>query len=78
MSCLIEWKWSDGSENVKSKKQQPSNTIILKDNREKEKQITSNRDLITTTFKNPFMANNNYIDDLDTHNKFLIPQNSNF
>ena len=78
MSNLVFWKWSDGSENIKSKKQYVTNTIIINDNSEKEKQITSNRDLITTTFKNPFMANNNYIDDLDTHNKFLIPQNSNF
>lgn len=36
------------------------------------------RNMISQIGQNPFMANNNYLHDLDVQQNFLIPQNSNF
>ena len=36
------------------------------------------RAMITQTSQNPFMSNNNYIDDLTVQDEFLKPKNSNY
>lgn len=36
------------------------------------------RNMISQIGQNPFMINNNYLNDLDNQQHFLIPQNSNF
>tara|TARA_A100001234_G_C12360170_1_gene273715 strand:+ start:53 stop:361 length:309 start_codon:yes stop_codon:yes gene_type:complete len=38
----------------------------------------SDRDWIIQTNVNPYLTNNNYMEDLNAQNKFLIPQNSNY
>jgi hypothetical protein len=37
-----------------------------------------NRDMIIQSKINPFLLKNNYLNDLDDQNKYLIPKNSNY
>ena len=41
-------------------------------------ELMSKRTLITQSGSNPYMINNNYLEDLNTQSKFLMPKNSNF
>ena len=76
----VEWKWSNGTPNERSVRNKddtiPSNIPCNK--REEQSEKINKRLLVTTASINPFMANNNYIKDLENHGNFLIPQNSNF
>lgn len=38
----------------------------------------NDRNMISQIGQNPFMANNNYLHDLDVQQNFLIPKNSNY
>ena len=76
----VEWKWSNGSFNERSIRNKddtiPSNIPCNK--REEQSEKINQRLLVTTASINPFMANNNYIKDLENQGNFLIPKNSNF
>mgnify|MGYP001024988701 FL=1 len=76
---IIKWKWSDGSLNEKSIRNNdnsiPYNTTSNK--RELQNEKINERMLVTTASINPFMANNDYIKDLENQDNFLKPQNSN-
>jgi hypothetical protein len=76
----IEWKWSNGSFNERSirNKDETIPSSIPCNKREEHNEKINQRLLVTTASINPFMANNNYIKDLETQGNFLIPQNSNF
>jgi len=76
----IEWKWSNGSFNERSirNKDETTPSSIPCNKREEHNEKINQRLLVTTASINPFMANNNYIKDLETQGNFLIPQNSNF
>jgi hypothetical protein len=76
---IIKWKWSDGSLNEKSIRNKddslPSNITCNK--RELQNEKMNERMLVTTASINPFMANNDYIKDLENQDNFLKPQDSN-
>ena len=38
----------------------------------------SERQMISQINMNPYLVNNNYVDDIETHNNFLKPQSTNF
>ena len=80
VGIAVEWKWSNGSLNERSIRNKdyniPSN--ILCNKREEQSEKIHKRLLVTTASINPFMANNNYVKDLENQGNFLIPQNSNF
>ena len=55
-----------------------SNEIFrINNKREEANNKISERYLVGQMKQNPFMANNNYISDLDVQQHFLIPKNSN-
>lgn len=73
--------WTDGT--IQEKSMRPKYidncAYTIKSNNYKfsnEKII--NRYKLSSTVSNPFLQNNNYIDDLNIQNEFLIPQNSNY
>ena len=76
----IVLRWTNGTlmEKTNREKKIHDNTYILKSSNERdlhnEKLIS--RYMVAQTNINPFMANNDYIKDLATHDEFLIPQNS--
>jgi|TARA_Y200000002_G_C22589839_1_gene624710 hypothetical protein len=75
-------KWTDGTFQEKSYKQErivgDRTFIVQQSKREDVYKKLENRELLTHNATNPFMTNNSYIKDLETQDKFLIPQNSNF
>lgn len=74
-------KWSNGTILEKSMrcKTIDTKTYIGSSNRsDKFNTIINNRELLPTNNINPFMTSNNYLTDLETQNKFLIPQNSQY
>ena len=75
-SNIIKWKWSDGSINVKTLRQ---NEVVLVEEkninkREEQNEKINERMLLSTMTCNPFMANNDYIKDLEMQDTFLKPQ----
>jgi hypothetical protein len=51
---------------------------IIKVLRLKFNDIINARELLPTNKINPFLIGNNYLNDLETQTKFLIPQNSQY
>ena len=73
-------KWSDGTFMEKSMRTVSVSTqnYIIKNNKKDRYNMEINkRELTPSNNINPFLINNNYIDDLNIQNKCLIPQNSN-
>ena len=55
-----------------------SEIFRINNKREDANHKLSERYLVGQLNQNPFMINNNYLNDLDNQQHFLIPQNSNF
>jgi len=73
-------KWSDGTKCEKStrvKKCHDQLFIIQQSKREAVNEKMSHRENIPQISINPFMIHNKYLDDLETQNQFLTPQDSN-
>lgn len=78
MDCL---KWTNGTIFEKSMRSKTIDTItyIGSSNRtDKFNAIINQREMMPTNTINPFMVSNNYLNDLETQSKFLIPQNSQY
>ena len=77
---IIQWKWSDGSFNEKSIRNKDDSlpSTIPCNKREKHNEKINERLLMSTAPINPFLANNDYLKDLENQDTFLKPQNSNF
>ena len=74
------WIWSKGESNIeKTIRNELAQFTRMKENK-KEQCLNSllNRDLIKNNKSNPFMVNNNYLDDINNQEKFQKPQNSNY
>lgn len=76
----IYWIWSNGLGNINKTKRDEQIEFKKQEQNKKEKcmELMSKRKLITQTGSNPYMINNNYLEDLNTQSKFLMPKNSNF
>ena len=74
------WVWSKGETNIeKSIRNELAQFTRMKENKkEKCLNVMINRELIKNNNSNPFMINNNYLDDINNQEKFLKPQNSNY
>jgi len=74
---------TEKSEPIKTEEQLESNKIFediefkVSNKRELANNKLNDRMLMGQTNKNPFMTNNNYIQDLALQHEFLIPKNSN-
>tara|TARA_B000000557_G_scaffold56101_1_gene43393 strand:- start:808 stop:1092 length:285 start_codon:yes stop_codon:yes gene_type:complete len=80
MSKYRYWIWSNGDNNINKTKLDNKFKFKIIEQNKKEKCIEdmSKRELVIKNGSNPFMTNNNYIDDLNTQSKFLMPKNSNY
>jgi len=71
---------------IKEKTSEPiKSELVVGDtfiNRGNKREVANNklndRNMISQIGQNPFMANNNYLHDLDVQQNFLIPKNSNY
>ena len=66
---------NENNENNKDIKVEVEDTI--KNKRELANTKLKDRNMISQIGQNPFMINNNYLEDLEIQQNFLIPQNSN-
>ena len=80
------WKWGNsGGGLVKTKRNErkkPTSiplefSLVDKNKREECCERISNREWITQRSINPFLSNNDYIEDLNNQQEFLIPKDSN-
>lgn len=74
------WKWSTGESNVEKsiRNEKAKFTRMTFNKKEMCLNTMSNRELIKHNITNPFMVNNNYLDDITNQEQFLKPKNSNF
>ena len=74
------WKWSTGETNVEKsiRNEKAKFTRMTFNKKEMCLNTMSNRELIKHNITNPFMVNNNYLDDITNQEQFLKPKNSNF
>jgi iron uptake system EfeUOB component EfeO/EfeM len=74
------WKWSTGETNVEKsiRNEKAKFTRMTLNKKEMCLNTMCNRELIKHNITNPFMVNNNYLDDITNQEKFLKPKNSNF
>ena len=80
----VEKSFKSDHPNLKEIKEQ-TNEITLGDEfikgsnkRELANNKLNDRNMISQIGQNPFMANNNYLHDLEVQQNFLIPKNSNY
>jgi hypothetical protein len=85
MSDIYEYKWSNGIPYDKSKKlQRPVENALNEtqqlthNKRELSNDKLSERMMFSQINQNPFLANHNYIEDINVQETFLRPKNSNF
>ena len=78
------WKWGNGGLMAKSLRKQPALSQIDKKLAEREvntREINytriGDRELVIQTSINPYLATNNYLEDLSVQDKFLRPKDSN-
>ena len=74
-------KWTNGTVMEKSMRSKSidTRTYTGSSNRtDKFNDLINLRETLPTSTINPFMISNNYLADLETHAKFLIPQNSQY
>ena len=74
------WKWSTGETNIEKsiRNEKTKFTRMTFNKKERCLNTMSNRALIKHNIANPFMINNNYLDDITNQEQFLKPKNSNF
>lgn len=74
------WMWSKGETTIeKTIRNELAQFSRMKENKkEKCLNVMMNRELIKNNNSNPFMINNNYLEDINNQEKFLKPQNSNY
>ena len=78
------WKWGNGGVMARSLRKQPALSQIdekLADRETNTREINytrmGDRELVIQTSINPFLATNNYLEDLFVQDKFLRPKDSN-
>ena len=85
---FIYWKWTKKEEVIKTKREilveskikhkiNTPNFDTTKNKREECSERISNRKWVIQRNINPYINQNNYIDDLSAQNEFLIPKDSN-
>uniref|UniRef100_A0A6C0KIC1 Uncharacterized protein n=1 Tax=viral metagenome TaxID=1070528 RepID=A0A6C0KIC1_9ZZZZ len=79
----MEWKWTKGENMEKTmrvKKDHPieiKNDNFKKDNRQDSNDRLMNRGMMIQTSINPYLSNNNYLNDVKVQDEFLRPKDSN-
>ena len=74
-------KWTNGTVLEKSMRSRTldKQTFIVSSNKaDKFNEIINARELLPTNKINPYLIDNNYLNDLEVQTKFLIPQNSQY
>ena len=78
---MSSFKWTNGTIFEKSMRSRTLDTqtfIVSSNKMDKFNDIINARELLPTNKINPFLIGNNYLNDLETQTKFLIPQNSQY
>lgn len=79
---MNELKWTLGEPCLRSSRSKPAvvlpETILQSNKRELANEKMNERYMISQVSKNPFLAQNKYLEDLDIQETFLKPKNSNF